>query len=625
MKKTIISLTLLALMPCVAMAQDDKDTYNESVIVVGSFNPVLEECEKVYVAPTITDTATALQHKFTYNIAPKRLASLYNPTRIKAARIIGEPITRLYNSYLRIGMGNYGSPLADFYYNSTRNQKLSYGARLSHLSSWGSVGQKVDSLSLFSPNVYGKNHYAQTDMAVFGKYIVKEKLQISTDLSYNHDYGLYYGFSDSVLHLNDSVLGFAHSNTVNYRDSLQTSTYSAIYHYFNWNVGVKNLQTDVNKLGYETMLNLANLWGTYGQREFNMNLHGNVHYGFSLADKYKGIAFLRLGWERYGNTLHSDSLYRLPLGYRYNGTPATVLDTTEGSNIVTVNPYVEFLLRSFKIHAGATMAWNNYDHPDTVAFLLFPDISISKSFMKESLNISVGAEGGLHANSLNSMRLVNPYLAPSYGFDLLPTLATKEYELYARMRFNFSKKLQMKLHAEHSILRNDLSFELSDEFVLGNVYMPKYENLTRTALGGEFSFVNDEMMLFAIGGNYYLNTATDTLPTPLLYRPDFDAHATLQLNYKDKFLVRVQGVVLGKMNGAYEADAANAGMYVVTDTLPLRYGVSCEIEYRHTKALSVFLRGDNLAFQRYYLWSHYPSQRGLFIGGLTYTIPTKRR
>ena len=57
------------------------------------------------------------------------------------------------------------------------------------------------------------------------------------------------------------------------------------------------------------------------------------------------------------------------------------------------------------------------------------------------------------------------------------------------------------------------------------------------------------------------------------------------------------------------------------EVLPMRYGINAEVEYRHNRALSFFLKMDNLAFQRYYYWAHYPSQRGLFIGGLTYTIP----
>ena len=53
----------------------------------------------------------------------------------------------------------------------------------------------------------------------------------------------------------------------------------------------------------------------------------------------------------------------------------------------------------------------------------------------------------------------------------------------------------------------------------------------------------------------------------------------------------------------------------------MRYGLNLEVEYRHNKALSFFLKADNLLFQRYFYWQNYHSYRGLFIAGLTYTIP----
>ncbi len=126
----------------VALAQDTVNgVYNERVVVVGSFKPVLEETQKVNVAPAITDTAPQLQHNFSYQITPKRLTSLFVPTRIKAARVIGEPTTRLYNNYLKLGLGNYWSPLLEAYYNSTRNKTMTYRGYLNHRSSWGTTGR----------------------------------------------------------------------------------------------------------------------------------------------------------------------------------------------------------------------------------------------------------------------------------------------------------------------------------------------------------------------------------------------------------------------------------------------------------------------------------------------------
>ena len=134
MKKTFI-ISALLLGTTVLYAQND-DAYNASVVVKGSYRPVIEQAQKLNFPAEITDTLGRMQHDFRYSIEPTRIKALYEPSRIKAARIVGEPATKLYNNYLRLGFGNYWTPLADLYWSSTRDKKKTYGVRINHISSW---------------------------------------------------------------------------------------------------------------------------------------------------------------------------------------------------------------------------------------------------------------------------------------------------------------------------------------------------------------------------------------------------------------------------------------------------------------------------------------------------------
>ena len=96
-KITAFLVVALASLP-VVKAQRDSNVYNERVVVTSRYKPVVEETQKINVAPTITDTVATMPKSFTYDISTRRLTSLYEPSRIKAARIIGEPATRLYNN-----------------------------------------------------------------------------------------------------------------------------------------------------------------------------------------------------------------------------------------------------------------------------------------------------------------------------------------------------------------------------------------------------------------------------------------------------------------------------------------------------------------------------------------------
>lgn len=586
MKKTIISMALL--LSAVPLWAQNNDNYNESVVVKGSYTPVIDQAEKLNFPALLTDTLSRIEHAFNYTITPVRLRAMYEPTRIRAARIVGEPATRLYNNYLRLGLGNYWSPLADLYWCSTRDRLKTYGVHLNHFSSWGKMAQLPE---------YGPVQQGNTGITLFGKYIVGDVLQLSSDLSYEHDHNLYYGFTDSTLLANGMS-----------RNSVSTSDYLASYNVATWNVGIKNMELDANKLGYAANLRLSDLRGVYGQNELNLNLSGDIHYGFNIADRYKGIAYLHAEWDAYRYQLSPDNL---PLG-RTDAQP--LLNPDYVGNLVKVNPFAVFFFRGLNIHAGFTSAWDAINNNHRTSFRIFPDITLSKKLMKDNLVLSLAATGGVEANSLNAIRQVNPYIMPEIS-NWGSASATSHYDFIAHARWSLSRKLEANAEIGYSLRQNDITFTLSPLYLLENVYQVVYNSLNRLTAGGDVTFVNDEMITLRAGGHYYHYTFTDPGAIQPLwstyYRPQWDALLAADLNYRNKWFLHLEGQLLGPI----QADGPQ--------TLPMRYGVNTQVEYRHNRALSLFLTVDNLAFQRYSYWANYPSHRGLFLAGLTYTIPHK--
>ena len=578
-KSHLVILSLITLFPVGSVVAQQENTYNESVVVKGSYRPVIEESQKISFPAVITDTITRIEHDFQYSITPTRLRSVYDPSRIKAARILGEPTTRLYNNYFRVGMGNYWTPLADLYWSSTRDRLKTYGIRLNHQSSWDKLPD------------YGANHFGQTDATLFGKYIFKDILQLSTDINYQHDHNLYYGFTDSTLQ----------RTLEQTRDDISLKDYRAKYNLASWNIGIRNMQLDANKFAYTVNLHLSDLWASWGQNEFNYTVSGDMHYGFNIKNQYKGIVYLRAEWDGYSHSLKPNFEAERPLGCIADAE----WDTVRGNrHIAKINPYADFIFNGLQFHTGFTAGWDHFTSDTNTIFRFFPDIVVSKTLLKESLVLSFGATGGIDPNNWNTIRLINPYIAPGSE-----QRATRHYDFTAHLRWNPSKKLELNAEAAYAMLRDDISFHLDPSYALNNIYRPHYVDNNRVMLGADVSFVNDEMITLRAGGHYY---HYDLLGTDsIFYRPDWDALIGIDLNYHYKWLFHLEAQLLGKTL----ADQ--------NQTLPLRYGINAQIEYRHNRALSFFLRADNLAFQRYYYWANYPSQRGLFILGLTYTIPTK--
>ena len=595
----------------VCHAQADSNVYNERVVVTSRYKPVVEESQKVNVAPTITDTVATMPKNLSYDITTRRLTSLYQPSRIKAARIIGEPATRLYNHYLKLGFGNYWSPLAEYYYNSLRSADRTFGVRAAHRSSWGTIGRHDK--ETYSPDHYGQAPFSYTDITAFGKYITRNHLQLSADIGYQNDFSRYYGFSDSTLH---AVFGIP-------RDSIHRSDYRIAYNTIGLNLGVKTLNTDVNALGYEANVGVTDLFATYGQNEFNINVDGNIHYGFTIAQQYKAIAYLHLTYDGYANSfnpnelpLGHDSILAYRLADTVGGRPG--LNESKYRRLYNVNPYIDFLFSGFQIHAGAVVALDGYNIPE-IEPRIYPDAVVSKSFFHDLVNVSLSARGNIEAASWNKIRLVNPYVAPNSN-----VRATSHYDFGANIRLNLSKKIDFNLYGYYSYLNDDLSFQLNQSYRLHNVFTPVYDSLTRIKLGGSFVFINDEMLRLELKGNYYLykNQRTylrdgENVEYPLYYRPDFDAALSATVNYNDKVIGRAEFQALGRMPYATlnQGTGNDSTLY-----LPMRLGLNLEVEYRHNKALSFFLKFDNLLFQRYFYWENYPSYRGLCLLGLTYTI-----
>ena len=618
MNKTMKTITAAALLlssslfalTSTARAQSDSNVYNERVVVTSRYKPVIGEVHKLNVAPVITDTVTTMSKTFNYEIASRRLTSLYVPSRIKAARIIGEPATRLYNNYLKLGFGNYWSPLAEVYYNSTRSKDYNYGVRATHHSSWGTIGKPGDNTSAGTPGIPSPTHYGQapfsfTDVALFGKMITKKNLQLSADLGYQNDFSRYYGFNDSTL---NSVMGVP-------RDSISRSDYKIGYNLLTLDLGLKTLNTDVGALGYEANINVTDLIASYNQNEFNINFDGNIHYGFTLAKQYKGVAYLHLVYGGYTSSFAPQSL---PLGIDTTGMAGT--HSYNYLNLYKANPYIDFLFQGFQIHAGTTIALDAYNIPNGGKVHVYPDATISKTFLHDIVHVALTATGNMDANTWNTIRIVNPYIVPNAD-----VRATSHYDLMAKGRLSLSKKLNFGLTGAYSLIDNDLSFRLDNRYTLGNVFAPVYDSVTRIKVGANLQFINDEMLQVELRGNYYLyhNRSTEqvgdkTMEMPLYYRTPFDASVLVTSNYHDKIIGRIEFQLLGKTPYASTPDAEGNLVY---DCLPMRYGLNMEVEYRHNKALSFFLKADNLLFQRYFYWQNYPSYRGLFIAGLTYTIP----
>lgn len=563
----------------VVAQNEEEEVYNENVVVISGYQPVLQKTERINVVHRITDTAN-MKVDFNYKVYPHRLFSLYAPERINAARLVGEPSAKLYKSYIKLGMGNYMSPLADLYFNSLKNKSLNYSARVYHNSSWWSLKD------------YGSNWYSNTDVDLFGKYMWKNKV-LSANVFYNNDYNLYYGFTDSTLNTIYPNLN---------RDDLEKSDYSQVYNYVGANVDFRTSNKKIEDLYYQVALGIYNFSDHYASNEFCFKMNADLHYGFAWFGNEKEILGMQVAWDLYSNTVDT-----MIYPYAFKGI-SSIDSIKEKEHLLKIHPYFKFKLYGFDLDAGLNVFVSTSNKVK-----LKPHVILSQDFSDETLHFSIGAVGDAIRNGWQNLRIENPYVAPH-----TETATTYTNKYFLEGKFALMNNLDLGLALAYQTFTNAPVFMIDTNYALGNVYSPIYIDYDMLQVGFNSKYRLSENLGLAFSANYYRYFLPEKSPIQeMLYKPNFDLDLGAFYSYNDKIIVSLNTILLGKMNGLNIEN--NEYVY---EKMPIKYGIDLNVEYRYTKALSFFATFDNVAFQRYFYWTNYPSQKFRVMFGLTYTIPS---
>ncbi|MDE5762726.1 MAG: hypothetical protein K2H68_04385, partial [Bacteroidales bacterium] len=166
----------------------DKKAYNEKVLVTAPYQPNLGTVNKPVFRPSFSDT-TVQSALVDYQINSRPYSVSYPVENIKAAKMLGEPIAKLWNNSIRLGVGwnSYKtfSPLAELNFGIGRNRKYEFAAFLRHHSVFGNIKD----YDRFKAN----NSY--TEAHVKGG-IMTDKFLVNMDLMYKQNMVNCYGVNN---------------------------------------------------------------------------------------------------------------------------------------------------------------------------------------------------------------------------------------------------------------------------------------------------------------------------------------------------------------------------------------------------------------------------------------------
>ncbi|MCC6691123.1 MAG: hypothetical protein IT235_06275, partial [Bacteroidia bacterium] len=317
-KTTLLRLLFICCLLCIspAYAQRNKDLDSLEINVTKQFKPTIADAFKINSNPGYTDTTPRILPQ-KYAITPKPVITVFELAPIKPAKMLGEPLNKLYNSFVKLGFGNYTTPYGELFYNSLRSKDYSYGFHYKHLSSQSTLKD------------FGFSGYSDNEANVYGKKFFK-KQTFFADFNYSRNVVHYYGYD---------VL----ANTIVDNDFIKQR-----FSYISPALRLQSHYTDSSRINYDMGLNYYNLMDIYKTNENSVSADATLkgYYAQQLITVASSVDFY--------NTRNS-------------------IDTAT-TTIVKVAPSVAFAGSKWNVNVGLTAAG---DFSSATKFFFYPNINFN--------------------------------------------------------------------------------------------------------------------------------------------------------------------------------------------------------------------------------------------------------
>ena len=326
--------------------------------------------------------------------------------------------------------------------------------------------------------------------------------------------------------------------------------------------------------------------------------------------------------DRYGLGIVVDnnayrSLYRE--GVFGEATTATTADRRTNGTMIGLIPTVKREGDKYLVRVGAGLY---VDAQNTTTFHFYPKAYASYSLFDDILVPYIGFEGERKRNSLRSLTRENPWLIGA------PVLKNSSllYDLYGGVRGSFSSKIGFDVRLSYSSTEDRPLYISAPNYPTGDRMAVVYDRVDVFMVGGELSYrYSDALRLKARVDFFNYTTEVENEAWNL---PPYKISFGGTWNLREKLFVNVEALILGKRKSAYYVQPGDATPNASTGliTAPVEFDLKGYIdlhlglEYRYTKRLSVFLDMSNLSASKYEQYYQYGVQRGLLMGGATYSF-----
>lgn len=508
--------------------------------------------------PTGLNEYTYLVTSYPLNLKPLGLKAepsqkVYTPERLD-----------LYPGYIRVGYGNFDSPLLEARYMGTEIADFNYSLQLNHQS------------FRKGPVLGEESKESHTNLGFDGSYFT-DFVEVFGGLSWNQDSYRFYGLDPNfMVDENGQFTGFD-------GNVLQAVEVKA---------GIRELEK-VGPISYEGQLSYRNFTDSYLVKENQIGAEASLT--FRPTDDWAGKVGLS-----YFSTNPEDLTYSLKRTY------------------FAVRPTISYKYEAFNFTAGLNLVSENDSIENKSSdFHVFPVLKANYQFAEE-FGFFGEFSGDVQRNTYYSFVNENPYLGPSE--QLLNTVQNYKIEggiegqfqgaFSYRAAANVSRYNQMHFFVNN--YTNNLVTTDSARFSV--VYDEKTTVYNINAeLGYKFSdmySLNSRLDLY----QYDLNTQAEAWN-----RPIWELRVNNQVTPIERLIVQANLNLMGgiKARGTDLSDTTAPGPYEVVKLKTIA-DLQLKADYGITDRISIFAEGNNILNGKNMRWLNYPVRGIQFIGGASF-------
>ena len=485
-KRILIYIQLLGLLVLGFKTMNAQEKLVKEVQVVKPYEPTISDAFKITHLPRITDTVKTIP-EINCILQTKPMSVGYTVTPIKPAKMVGEPLSKLYNSYVKVGLGTKMLPMLEAYVNNKRSKDYSIGAYYKFLNSIGQATLNNDEKEFAG--------FSDNDLRFFGKKFLKNSI-VQGEMGLLSNTRYFYGYDtrrDTILEKENIKQNFLNLNLkASYKSNYVDSTH------LNYDFGFK---LDYTKDKFENS-------------ELGFGVVGDVNKIFT-----KEMVGIKVAIEHFSTNEALDS---------------------SNNTVVNINPWLGIFGDKWRVRAGVNI-FSDIRGDGSKAFY-YPSGHLEYDMANHYLIPYAGIDGKLEVNNFQKISQVNPFLRPGTGMQN----TDHKIILYGGVRGNFNSTTFYNFKVSYALIDN-MPFYFNDLVgtdSIGNQFSVLYDNVKLVKYFGEISVSPSEELSFNVKANYRSYEMENEAEA--WHKPTFDMAFTTRYNLRHKIILKGDILAIGK-------------------------------------------------------------------------------